>query len=55
MALASRGAFDRTNCFRLNGAALNLKGGCVHHGNGALGSKKMTPWGHGTEMYGDTA
>ena len=39
--IASGGAFDRTNCFRLNGAALNLKGGCVHHDNGPLGSRSI--------------
>ena len=33
--------FDSTNGFRLNGAALNLKGGCVHHDNGPLGSRSI--------------
>jgi len=29
---------DATNGFRLNGALVKLKGGCVHHDNGPLGS-----------------
>ncbi len=32
-------SFDAVNGFRLNGKALKLKGGCVHHDNGPLGSK----------------
>jgi beta-galactosidase len=31
--------FDVTNGFRLNGQILKLKGGCLHHDNGPLGSK----------------
>jgi beta-galactosidase len=30
-------SFDPVNGFRLNGKALKLKGGCVHHDNGPLG------------------
>jgi len=30
--------FDAVNGFRLNGLKLNMKGGCVHHDNGILGS-----------------
>ncbi|MDR0543211.1 MAG: DUF4982 domain-containing protein [Dysgonamonadaceae bacterium] len=30
--------FDAQNGFRLNGKALELKGGCIHHDNGPLGS-----------------
>ena len=30
---------DAVNGFRLNGKALKLKGGCVHHDNGPLGSR----------------
>src|SRR5208282_945166 len=29
---------DAENGFRLNGKALKLKGGCMHHDNGPLGS-----------------
>ncbi|MBN1583968.1 MAG: DUF4982 domain-containing protein [Anaerolineae bacterium] len=29
---------DARNGFRLNGAPIKLKGGCVHHGNGLLGA-----------------
>ncbi|TMI97840.1 MAG: DUF4982 domain-containing protein [Bacteroidetes bacterium] len=32
-------SFDATNGFRLNGKTVKLKGGCVHHDNGPLGSK----------------
>lgn len=32
-------AFDALNGFRLNGKTLKLKGGCVHHDNGPLGSR----------------
>ena len=32
-------AFDVLNGFQLNGKSLKLKGGCVHHDNGPLGSK----------------
>ncbi|MCX6255055.1 MAG: DUF4982 domain-containing protein [Bacteroidia bacterium] len=32
-------SFDAVNGFRLNGKPLKLKGGCVHHDNGLLGSK----------------
>lgn len=32
-------SFDVVNGFRLNGKALKLKGGCVHHDNGPLGSR----------------
>jgi beta-galactosidase len=32
-------SFDAVNGFRLNGKAMKLKGGCVHHDNGPLGSK----------------
>jgi beta-galactosidase len=32
-------AFDTINGFTLNGQPLKLKGGCVHHDNGPLGSK----------------
>jgi beta-galactosidase len=32
-------SFDITNGFSLNGKPLKLKGGCVHHDNGPLGSK----------------
>jgi beta-galactosidase len=32
-------SFDTVNGFRLNGKLLKLKGGCVHHDNGLLGSK----------------
>jgi beta-galactosidase len=32
-------SFDPVNGFRLNGKALKLKGGCVHHDNGPLGSR----------------
>lgn len=32
-------SFDVTNGFRLNGNVIKLKGGCVHHDNGILGSK----------------
>jgi beta-galactosidase len=32
-------SFDAVNGFRLNGKSLKLKGGCVHHDNGILGSK----------------
>jgi beta-galactosidase len=32
-------SFDAENGFRLNGKTLKLKGGCVHHDNGPLGSK----------------
>jgi len=32
-------SFDATNGFRLNGSPLKLKGGCVHHDNGPLGSR----------------
>lgn len=32
-------SFDVTNGFRLNGKTVKLKGGCVHHDNGPLGSK----------------
>ncbi len=32
-------SFDVVNGFRLNGKPLKLKGGCVHHDNGILGSK----------------
>ena len=32
-------SFDATNGFLLNGKQLKLKGGCVHHDNGILGSK----------------
>ncbi|MGV8095236.1 MAG: glycoside hydrolase family 2 TIM barrel-domain containing protein [Mangrovibacterium sp.] len=31
-------SFDAENGFRLNGKTLKLKGGCVHHDNGPLGS-----------------
>ncbi len=30
---------DMENGFKINGVSLNLKGGCVHHDNGPLGSK----------------
>jgi beta-galactosidase len=32
-------AFDVTDGFRLNGKAMKLQGGCVHHDNGPLGAK----------------
>jgi beta-galactosidase len=32
-------SFDAQNGFRLNGKPLKLKGGCIHHDNGILGSK----------------
>jgi beta-galactosidase len=32
-------SFDTTNGFVLNGKPLKLKGGCVHHDNGPLGSR----------------
>ena len=32
-------SFDVTNGFQLNGKTVKLKGGCVHHDNGPLGSK----------------
>ncbi len=32
-------SFDAVNGFRLNGKPMKLKGGCVHHDNGILGSK----------------
>jgi beta-galactosidase len=32
-------SFDVTNGFQLNGETLKLKGGCLHHDNGPLGSK----------------
>ncbi len=32
-------SFDATNGFRLNGGSLKLRGGCVHHDNGPLGSR----------------
>jgi beta-galactosidase len=32
-------SFDATNGFQLNGKTIKLKGGCVHHDNGPLGSK----------------
>src|SRR5688572_326592 len=32
-------SFDVANGFRLNGKTVKLKGGCVHHDNGPLGSK----------------
>lgn len=32
-------SFDAENGFLLNGKAVKLKGGCVHHDNGILGSK----------------
>lgn len=32
-------SFDAENGFRLNGKPLKLRGGCVHHDNGILGSK----------------
>ena len=32
-------SFDAENGFRLNGKTLKLKGGCVHHDNGPLGSR----------------
>jgi len=32
-------SFDTANGFMLNGKTLKLKGGCVHHDNGPLGSK----------------
>lgn len=32
-------SFDAVHGFRLNGTTLKLKGGCVHHDNGPLGSK----------------
>ena len=32
-------SFDAINGFRLNGKSVKLKGGCVHHDNGILGSK----------------
>jgi beta-galactosidase len=32
-------SFDTLNGFKLNGKHLKLKGGCVHHDNGILGSK----------------
>lgn len=32
-------SFDAVNGFLLNGKSLKLKGGCVHHDNGILGSK----------------
>jgi len=31
--------FDAKNGFQLNGKSMKLKGGCVHHDNGPLGSK----------------
>lgn len=31
--------FDASNGFRLNGISLKLKGGCLHHDNGPLGSR----------------
>jgi beta-galactosidase len=33
--------FDAVNGFRLNGRTVKLKGGCVHHDNGPLGSKSF--------------
>ena len=32
-------SFDTTNGFQLNGKSIKLKGGCLHHDNGPLGSK----------------
>lgn len=32
-------SFDAVNGFRLNGKTMKLKGGCIHHDNGALGAK----------------
>jgi beta-galactosidase len=32
-------SFDVTNGFRLNGQTIKLKGGCLHHDNGPLGSR----------------
>ena len=32
-------SFDAKNGFQLNGKTMKLKGGCVHHDNGPLGSK----------------
>lgn len=32
-------AFDAAGVFRLNGQAVKLKGGCVHHDNGPLGAR----------------
>ncbi|WP_207492319.1 glycoside hydrolase family 2 TIM barrel-domain containing protein [Aridibaculum aurantiacum] len=32
-------SFDAVNGFQLNGKTVKLKGGCVHHDNGALGAK----------------
>ena len=32
-------SFDVNNGFRLNGKTIKLKGGCVHHDNGPLGSR----------------
>ena len=32
-------SFDAVHGFRLNGKALKLRGGCVHHDNGPLGSR----------------
>lgn len=32
-------SFDAQNGFRLNGNPMKLKGGCIHHDNGPLGSK----------------
>jgi beta-galactosidase len=34
-------SFDAKGGFKLNGEALKLKGGCVHHDNGPLGSKAI--------------
>lgn len=31
-------SFDARHGFRLNGRQVNLKGGCIHHGNGPLGA-----------------
>ena len=32
-------SFDAENGFRLNGEAIELKGGCIHHDNGPLGAR----------------
>ena len=34
-------SFDTTNGFMLNGQTMKLRGGCVHHDNGALGSTAL--------------
>ena len=34
-------SFDSANGFRLNGVSLKMKGGCVHHDNGPLGSRSI--------------